>query len=149
MQETIDMLIDMLKREQEEYEKKMANKKDFPACKYKRGDEVVFSLGDEPCCGTIYIVDKYGTFGQNDEPSYDIFTDYACQYTLVKHVRQSSIDKLYKPRNKCEFCRYFKEDEQCNTDIVMFERWCNYWHEKLTDDNGFCHGFEDKEGKIE
>ena len=43
--------------------------------------------------GKVYIIDKWGTFGQNDEPSYDIMVeDYngTGQPCLVKHVRQSS-----------------------------------------------------------
>lgn len=46
------------------------------------------------CKGKVYIVDSYGTFEQNVEPSYDIMvenfnnTDSPC---LVKHIRESSI----------------------------------------------------------
>lgn len=40
--------------------------------KFKRNDMVVFKIGDDKKCGMIQIVDAYGTFEQEDEPSYDI-----------------------------------------------------------------------------
>ena len=40
--------------------------------KFKRNDMVVFKFRDDEKCGTIQIVDAYGTFEQDDEPSYDI-----------------------------------------------------------------------------
>lgn len=43
--------------------------------------------------GKVYIIDAYGTFEQNEEPSYDIMVeDYngTGRPCLVKHVRQSS-----------------------------------------------------------
>lgn len=42
--------------------------------------------------GKVYIVDAWGTFEQNDEPSYDIMVENynnSGQPCLVKHVRQS------------------------------------------------------------
>lgn len=42
--------------------------------------------------GKVYIIDRYGTFEQNEEPSYDIMVEdfngdgKPC---LVKHIRQS------------------------------------------------------------
>ncbi len=40
--------------------------------------------------GTVEIVDSYGTFEQNEEPSYDILVeDFEGTPTLVKHVRES------------------------------------------------------------
>lgn len=43
--------------------------------------------------GKVYIIDAYGTFEQNEEPSYDIMVE---EYNgtgkpcLVKHIRESS-----------------------------------------------------------
>lgn len=42
--------------------------------------------------GKVYIIDRYGTFDQDEEPSYDIMVeDYngTGEPCLVKHVRQS------------------------------------------------------------
>lgn len=67
--------------------------------KYKLDDKVKFDIkGDKnyTLFGTIYIVDAYGTFEQNEEVSYDIlvksgdFPDvgYPC---LFKHIRESEV----------------------------------------------------------
>ena len=65
--------------------------------KHKIDDKVSFKIenieGDEYILtGRVYIVDKYGTFEQNEEPSYDIMvysgaypTSYPC---LFKHIRE-------------------------------------------------------------
>ena len=41
--------------------------------------------------GTVEIIDKYGTFEQNEEPSYDIYRKE--NNTLYKHIRQSELKK--------------------------------------------------------
>ena len=45
--------------------------------------------------GKVYIIDSYGTFEQNEEPSYDIMVeegDYPISYPcLFKHIRESSL----------------------------------------------------------
>ena len=67
--------------------------------KYKVGDRVSFKIKDDGedfvVNGKVYIVDAYGTFEQNEEPSYDIMAkeshydkDSSCLY---KHVRESSL----------------------------------------------------------
>ena len=72
---------------------------------YKEGDVVRFKLlykhpsddeyQDLILEGTVEIVDAYGTFGQNEEPSYDILIQdpRVCDgsLTLVKHIRESSL----------------------------------------------------------
>ena len=66
-----------------------------PKC--KRGDLVGFYLspyGEEQekfFKGSVEIVDSYGTFEQDEEPSYDVMVeDFNGQGpTLVKHVRES------------------------------------------------------------
>ena len=70
--------------------------------KYKKDDEVLFSVipfGEvKPVTvtGKIYIVDRYGTFEQNKEVSYDIFVDDWLDTNrpcLVKHIVESNIHK--------------------------------------------------------
>ena len=62
--------------------------------KYKRDDVVSFKFKDEVKTGTVYIVDSYGTFEQNEEPSYDILVE--SENTLYKHVRESKVDECTK-----------------------------------------------------
>lgn len=66
--------------------------------KYKYEDTVGFWLkpygetGQKFFVGKVYIVDAYGTFEQNEEPSYDIMVEDfngTGQPCLVKHVRES------------------------------------------------------------
>ena len=58
--------------------------------KYKVGDTVSFKFRDTVLTGQIYIVDKYGTFEQNEEPSYDIMVTE--QFNgLHKHYRESEL----------------------------------------------------------
>ena len=59
--------------------------------KYKWGDAVTFAWGNLTYQGVIEIVDAYGTFGQNKEPSYDICVDDPEIGGLYKHVRESEI----------------------------------------------------------
>ena len=61
--------------------------------KFKVGDKVTFSLSDEKVSGEVAIVDAYGTWLIPDEPSYDIFKGDGDERVLVKHVRESVIEK--------------------------------------------------------
>lgn len=71
---------------------------------YKRGDKTGFYITphkkDEEifCIGTIEIIDAYGTFEQNEEPSYDILVENFDEKgpCLVKHVRESSTYNINK-----------------------------------------------------
>ena len=56
---------------------------------YKKGELVQFDLDGEVITGSIEIIDRYGTFEQCEEPSYDIYRKD--NNTLYKHVRQSLI----------------------------------------------------------
>lgn len=56
---------------------------------YDYGEKVFFDLNGETISGTVEIIDRYGTFEQNEEPSYDIYRK--SNNTLYKHIRQSSI----------------------------------------------------------
>lgn len=57
--------------------------------RYMRMDDVIFHVGDCRKTGVIYIVDAYGTFEQNEEPSYDIYV--AEENCIYKHIEESAI----------------------------------------------------------
>lgn len=57
--------------------------------KFKRNDMVVFKFRDDEKCDMIQIVDAYGTFEQDDEPSYDICVEE--ENCLYKHIRETDI----------------------------------------------------------
>ena len=67
--------------------------------KYKIDDIVTFELLDNDdkkyrVTGYVYIVDAYGTFEQNEEPSYDVMVEHSIMDNkpcLYKHVRESYI----------------------------------------------------------
>lgn len=69
--------------------------------KYKYGDVVSFFIvmpGETEKTqfeGYVYIVDRYGTFEQNEEPSYDIFVPH--MNTLFKHFREHLVEFVRKP----------------------------------------------------
>ena len=65
------------------------SKRTMPAVMYDYDDEVTFKICDNIKTGTIIVVDKYGTFEQNEEPSYDILVKD--ENVLYKHIRQSWI----------------------------------------------------------
>lgn len=68
----------------------------MPGPKYKKGDVVRFKFFDdrEPFEGMVEIVDAYGTFEQNEEPSYDIYK--FDNNTLYKHVRESLVTEFIR-----------------------------------------------------
>lgn len=57
--------------------------------KYDYDDVVKFKIDDQTFEGVVYIIDRYGTFEQNEEPSYDVYNK--SQNILYKHVRESWI----------------------------------------------------------
>lgn len=61
--------------------------------KFKRNDMVVFKFGDDEKCGMIQIVDVYGTFEQEDEPSYDICVEE--ENCIYKHIRETAIKAIF------------------------------------------------------
>ena len=69
--------------------------------KFEYGDVVKFDFRwnkDEELqkvTGYVFIVDAYGTFGQPDEPSYDIYSPE--QNMLFKHIRESGVSFVRKP----------------------------------------------------
>ena len=66
---------------------------------YHHGDVVQFKLnrneGDPiVCIGTIEIIDKYGTFEQNNEVSYDVMVKNFAnsgELMFVKHILESEL----------------------------------------------------------
>lgn len=58
--------------------------------KYKIGDNVSFTLENEIKQGEIYIVDKYGTFENDSDVSYDIFVK--SDNVLYKHVKETMLN---------------------------------------------------------
>lgn len=54
---------------------------------HKIDDIVQFNVRNKTLSGKIEVVDANGTFGQNDEPSYDIMVQE--ENTLYKHIRES------------------------------------------------------------
>ena len=70
-------------------EHQMSERKSIEPPRYQRGDKVRFKVGDNATyVGVIEIIDAYGTFEQDEEPSYDILVqeEHKCLY---KHIRQS------------------------------------------------------------
>lgn len=69
--------------------------------KYNINDEVEFDIQIEDknyvLIGKIFIIDKYGTFEQNDDVSYDIMVDHLPLHDnepcLFKHIIESDIRK--------------------------------------------------------
>ena len=50
-------------------------------CKYNYQEKVEFKFNDSTKVGYIEIIDRFGTFEQSDEPSYDIMSyEDACLY---------------------------------------------------------------------
>ena len=65
--------------------------------KFKLGDTVEFELEGRKYHGTIYIIDKYGTFENNSDVSYDIMViDYGENHNhecLFKHITERLVSK--------------------------------------------------------
>lgn len=64
--------------------------------KYKKGDivKIRFEKPDRVIerVGYVYIVDAYGTFGQSEEPSYDVMVDM--DKCLYKHIPESNVSPV-------------------------------------------------------
>lgn len=54
--------------------------------KYKVGDFVSFVLEDKVINGIVYIVDRFGTFEDKSNVSYDIMVEK--ENTLYKHINE-------------------------------------------------------------
>lgn len=65
--------------------------------KYKENQLVSFMLGEEVKEGLIYIVDRYGTFEDNSDVSYDIYVGN--ENTLYKHINEKYVIKQHMSNN--------------------------------------------------
>ena len=64
--------------------------------RFARDDKVVFTMGEEEIERIVAIVDAWGTFEQNEEPSYDIFVERyrdTGEPCLLKHIGEQYIIK--------------------------------------------------------
>lgn len=57
--------------------------------KYKYDQPVSFRLGDKTYSGIIAIIDRYGTFEDDSDVSYDIYSKE--ENVLYKHIREDLI----------------------------------------------------------
>lgn len=68
--------------------------------KFKINDAVKILFNGKQYTGKVFIVDKFGTFEQHNEPSYDVmvenmeFSDGTLGECLVKHVIESNVSSL-------------------------------------------------------
>lgn len=65
--------------------------------KYNYGDQVKFTInfesGPVELIGKIEIIDRYGTFEQNDHVSYDVMVDdFNGAKCLVKHIIEPNLE---------------------------------------------------------
>jgi hypothetical protein len=61
--------------------------------KFKYNDNVKFTyVNSEVKYGVIYIIDKYGTFEDDSDVSYDIFVEN--DNCLYKHINEKYVTKL-------------------------------------------------------
>ena len=61
--------------------------------KFKYNDNVKFTyINSEVKYGVIYIIDKYGTFEDDSDVSYDIFVEK--DNCLYKHINEKYVTKL-------------------------------------------------------
>ena len=64
--------------------------------KYKHGDRVKFEFDKKIYEGSIYIVDKYGTFEYTEDVSYDIIVELGLpgERTLFKHIPEMYVKSI-------------------------------------------------------
>lgn len=60
--------------------------------KFNLNDVVSFSLCGKKKQGIIYIIDKYGTFFDKSDVSYDILVDE--ENMLYKHINEKFVEKV-------------------------------------------------------
>ena len=60
--------------------------------KYKENDKVEFTIYENDTrIGVIYVVDKYGTFFDKSDVSYDIYVEE--ENTLYKHINEKYVKR--------------------------------------------------------
>lgn len=63
--------------------------------KHKVGDTVKFIFGNELKTGSVFVVDKYGTFDNPTDVSYDILEED--ENVLYKHIQEKYVvQRCYK-----------------------------------------------------
>jgi hypothetical protein len=63
--------------------------------KYKENDKVEFAIHENDArIGVIYVVDKYGTFFDKSDVSYDIYVEE--ENTLYKHINEKYVKRKMK-----------------------------------------------------
>lgn len=60
--------------------------------KYNYNEQVSFVVNGEAKVGTIYIIDKFGTFFDDSDVSYDIMVD--SEKCLYKHIREDGVSRI-------------------------------------------------------
>ena len=60
--------------------------------KFNLNDVVSFSFCGKKKQGIIYIIDKYGTFFDKSDVSYDIFVEE--ENMLYKHINENFVEKV-------------------------------------------------------
>lgn len=85
--------------------------------KFIYGDKVKFLCEREAKIGIIQIVDAYGTFFQNMEPSYDIMVGVGEKRCLYKHINESLI--LAKSDDENEILNIV----EAKKDIYFLKNW--------------------------
>ena len=67
--------------------------------KYKVGNAVKFIFGNELKTGIVFVVDKYGTFDNSTDVSYDILVED--ENMLYKHIQEKYVvQRWYKMKLK-------------------------------------------------
>lgn len=67
--------------------------------KYKVGNAVKFIFGNELKTGIVFVVDKYGTFDNSTDVSYDILVED--ENVLYKHIQEKHVvQRCYKMKLK-------------------------------------------------
>ena len=69
--------------------------------KFKEGEKVAFTFGNIATKeGIVYIVDKYGTFDNPTDVSYDILVE--SENMLYKHITESKVSKVITKHSRNE-----------------------------------------------
>ena len=87
--------------------------------KYTYKDKVRFKFRNLTLVGSIVVVDSYGTWEQNEEPSYDLVVDM--NNTLYKHIRESSVVEKVSDDD----CKIIRLDSK-----YQFEKAANFFSSK-------------------
>ncbi|MDO4501395.1 MAG: hypothetical protein Q4B60_09040 [Erysipelotrichaceae bacterium] len=64
--------------------------------KYKYGDTVRFKIGESCLIGKVEIIDRYGTFFDDSDVSYDIMVEKSPHFDnrpcLYKHISEKDVE---------------------------------------------------------